>query len=97
VEVSVVKIPLRCHLSGDKMRIPARGIFCTHFMCFDLYNFLLMTARYNSSRWLCPECRRPCHKFKIDSVVLAVLELYSQYPLTEAMWFKNNTFEVFVD
>jgi E3 SUMO-protein ligase PIAS1 len=89
VVVDVVKVPLMCPLGSRKMELPARGVFCSHYTCFDLYNYLRTTAQNYTNRWICPECKRPCYQFKIDSILLAILEGYGQHDLSEVLFFRN--------
>ena len=91
----VVKIPLTCTLSTEKLKYPARGIFCTHNQCFDLYNFLVLTSQSTNPRWTCPFCRLPCFAFKIDCILLAILELNKdRNDIKEVMLFKTGEYTV---
>lgn len=76
------------------MQYPARGIFCQHFQCFDLHNFLTMTTHSACPRWLCPLCRLPCYAFQIDSLLAALLQLAHQPHLTEALFSRNGKFSL---
>jgi hypothetical protein len=89
----VVKIPLTCTLSTERLKYPARGIFCTHNQCFDLYNFLVLTSLSTNPRWTCPFCRLPCFAFKIDCILLAILELNRERKeVKEVMLFKTGEY-----
>jgi E3 SUMO-protein ligase PIAS1 len=90
----VVKIPLTCTLSTEKIKLPARGIFCNHYQCFDLQNFLMMISQSANPRWVCPLCKLPSYMFRIDCILLAILEKFAQHPLTEVMLFKSGDFTV---
>jgi len=49
--------PLRCPLTRERMRIPARGKKCQHIACFDLEAYLTVSARASfHRRWCCPVC-----------------------------------------
>lgn len=89
VSCDVVKIPITCTLSSEKIRIPARGLFCTHFQCFDLQNFMMLTAQSANPRWLCPLCKLPCYSLRLDCIIMAILEEYAQTGVTEVLFFKT--------
>lgn len=44
ISLELVRIPLSCPLTSLRIDIPARGIFCTHFQCFDLKNYLTLIS-----------------------------------------------------
>lgn len=90
----VVKIPLICTLSTDRISIPARGLFCTHYNCFDLYNYIIATSQTTNPKWVCPICKQPCYEFKVDSILKAILAVYKDEKITEVMFFKNGEFTV---
>lgn len=94
VTCEVVKIPLTCTLSTDKIRYPVRGSFCAHFQCFDLHNFIKMISHSNNPRWLCPLCKLPCYKFRIDVVLSAIIRRFDAQGATEVMFFKNGEFSI---
>jgi hypothetical protein len=73
VTCEVVKIPLVCTISTEKIKYPVRGVLCSHYQCFDLYNFLVITSSSSNPRWLCPLCKNPCYEFKLDCILLAIL------------------------
>ena len=95
VSCEVVKIPLTCTLSAEKLKIPARGLFCTHYQCFDLNNYLTMTSQSLNPRWVCPLCKLPCYAFKIDCILMNILENHAQSALTEVMFFKSGDFTMY--
>ena len=90
----VVKIPLSCTLSTERLKIPARGMFCSHYQCFDLYNYMIVTSSTANPKWVCPLCKLPTYSFKVDCVLLAILNEYSEDKGTEVMFFKNGEFSV---
>jgi hypothetical protein len=54
------ELDLRCPISLDKLRQPARGTMCDHLRCFDLDAFVSvnrLTSNINL-RWICPICRK---------------------------------------
>lgn len=57
---------------------PGRSIFCTHFTCFDIYNFIMLNSQSNIPKWQCPICKVPAYQFKIDPIVKGVLDLTSK-------------------
>ena len=71
--VQLIKIPLTCIFTGEQIKIPVRGIFCEHFQCFDLYNYLIFTAKSQHPRWNCPLCKSPTYIFKIDCLLFAII------------------------
>ena len=74
----VVKIPLMCNLSGNRISYPARGSFCTHFQCFDLHNFLKFISMSNYPKWICIFCKKPCYKFKVDILLTTLIQEYQR-------------------
>lgn len=94
VSCEVIKIPLFCTLTTERIKLPVRGLFCRHFHCFDLYNFLLMTSQTSNPKWICPTCKSPSYQFKIDCILLAILEAYAEEKCTEVMFFKTGDFTV---
>ena len=74
VTCEMIKVPLTCSLTALKITMPARGIFCTHYQCFDLSNFLLLTTASLTPQWMCPLCKKPASEFRIDSILLSLLE-----------------------
>jgi hypothetical protein len=79
----------------ERMQYPARGIFCQHFQCFDLQNFLIVTTHSACPRWLCPLCKLPCYAFQIDSLLAALLQQFAHKPqLTEALFSRNGNFSL---
>jgi hypothetical protein len=73
----VVKIPLLCTISTERIKIPARGIFCTHPQCFDLYNYMIVTSASANPKWICPICKMPCYEFRVDCILQAILAVYA--------------------
>ena len=47
-----------CPLSLCKIKVPSRGINCSHLQCFDLETFLVFNKRKNPNRWICPVCNK---------------------------------------
>jgi len=56
VQVSSIRLPLRCPLSLQRIQVPSRGNDCKHLQCFDLESFL--NYRKTSGRLECPVCNR---------------------------------------
>lgn len=94
ISCELIKIPLTCTLTIEKINTPVRGFFCTHFQCFDLKNFLDLTISSTNPRWLCPICKQPAYEFKIDSILSSILALTKTEPATEVMFLKNGEFKV---
>lgn len=75
LRVNRLKIRNICPLSLAGLKIPVRGIKCTHFSCFCLVSFLKMLNSSNAIPWQCPICRKSCHEFVVDSLIELVLRL----------------------
>lgn len=55
--------------------IPARGIDCAHFTCFDLDKFLsLARTSTNPVKYYCPICKQPCNMLYIDEVMMELIK-----------------------
>jgi hypothetical protein len=67
------RIPLVCPISSEKIKIPVRGLFCRHFQCFDLYNFLIVVSSATNPRWFCPLCKRPAYQMRVDCILSAII------------------------
>ena len=93
--METIKIPLICSLTTEPIRVPARGIFCRHFQCFDLYNFVYLIAQAANPRWLCPLCRLPAYELRIDSVLSAILSEHSEAKnLREVSFFRTEEYSI---
>jgi len=91
----VVKIPLICALTTEKLRYPARGIFCKHFQCFDLRNYIMMTSASSNPRWVCPICKASCYEYRIDCILTEILNQYTGCDkVEELMLYKDGAFDV---
>ena len=73
ISCELVKIPLNCPFSSIRIQIPARGIFCTHFQCFDLKSYLTLISESVNPRWNCPICKMVCYEVEIDSILKEIL------------------------
>ena len=71
VVIDSVRIPLKCPLSFEMIRTPARGSACQHFECFDLHAFIELQT--SSSKWKCPVCALTCKELVVDKFLLKVL------------------------
>ena len=70
----LVKIPLTCPLSTVRIDIPARGIFCNHFQCFDLRNYLSLISESTNPRWNCPLCKTLAYELEVDPIIFEILK-----------------------
>ena len=54
------ELDLRCPITLDKLRQPARGTMCDHLRCFDLDAFVSVNRQTSNInlRWICPICRK---------------------------------------
>lgn len=55
------------------MKYPGRTIFCKHFTCFDVYNFILLNAQAKFPKWQCPICKASAYKFQIDCIMNSII------------------------
>ena len=55
IEQTAITVSLKCPITQQAIRLPARGRDCKHIQCFDLENFLTMNSRKES--WSCPVCK----------------------------------------
>jgi hypothetical protein len=69
-----MKILLTCALTTEKIEVPVRGIFCKHFQCFDLRNYLILTSQAQNPRWKCPICSLPAYELLVDCIFEAILK-----------------------
>ncbi len=81
-------------MTTEILKYPARGLFCTHYQCFDLSYFISFISHTANPKWICPLCKIPCYIFRIDSILLAILEEFSEEKGTEVMFFKSGEFTV---
>ncbi|KAI1696108.1 MIZ/SP-RING zinc finger domain-containing protein [Ditylenchus destructor] len=69
------RITLKCPLSQQRIRVPARYVDCTHIECFDLETFLQMKMQKNFL--VCPICQKevekPLANLRIDKYIETVL------------------------
>ncbi|KAI1701427.1 MIZ/SP-RING zinc finger domain-containing protein [Ditylenchus destructor] len=69
------RITLKCQLSGQRIKVPARYADCTHIECFDLETFLRMKTQKNLL--VCPICQKevekPLANLRIDEYIETVL------------------------
>jgi hypothetical protein len=74
LKVLEARVPLRCPLSYQRIKTPARGRRCRHDACFDLATFIAASARH--STWNCPLCDGPAYvaDLRCDSLVAAALD-----------------------
>jgi len=54
IRMDSLKISLLCPLGRTRIKIPCRGVECTHLQCFDLVNYLMMCEK--RPVWKCPVC-----------------------------------------
>jgi hypothetical protein len=91
----MIKIPLTCILTTERMSVPARGIFCQHFQCFDLHNFVFMVAQAANPRWVCPLCRLPAYHLRVDCILSAILAEHSEEErLSEVLFFRGGEYTI---
>ena len=81
-------------MSGNKMAMPGRGIFCQHFQCFDLANYLELISNSENPRWVCPICKQPAYEFKIDCIMSAILAMCPGDKAAEVSFRTNGEFSI---
>lgn len=54
------------------IKIPARGINCTHVKCFDLKG--IIWAHRKERTWKCPFCNESCEKIIIDRTIRQIIQ-----------------------
>jgi len=61
-------------LSKTKMKLPARGMDCTHIQCFDAIQFLQMNE--HKQTWACPLCKKNVkfEDIEVDEFFLNILQ-----------------------
>lgn len=100
IAINSLCITLLDPLTRRRLKIPARGTYCTHLQCFDAIQFLEMNERKH--KWTCPLCNIKV-KFadiEIDSFYLDILnspnlsEKCSQVILSQdGSWSEENNTE----
>jgi hypothetical protein len=72
------------------MEIPARGMFCKHFQCFDLKNYISLISQSSNPRWKCPICPALAYDFQIDSIIMEIIKQNKNNDkITEILFSKN--------
>jgi hypothetical protein len=95
ITCEVIKIPLTCALTTEKLNYPARGAFCKHFQCFDLKNYIMMTSSSSNPRWVCPICKASCYDFRIDCILTEILNQYTGCDKVDVLvLYKDGMYEV---
>lgn len=74
ITCEVLKIPIICSLTIERIKTPVRGIFCSHYQCFDLNSFLTLINSSANPRWICPICKQPAYCFKYDVIIGSIIE-----------------------
>ncbi|CAD7081686.1 unnamed protein product [Hermetia illucens] len=77
------KVSLKCPITKNRIRLPARGHDCKHIQCFDLESYLLLNCERGS--WRCPECNKPAvtEAIEIDQYMWAILNTLSNTDVEE--------------
>lgn len=57
----------------NRIRIPARGVFCQHPQCFSLDTFVLMMSKLFHRSWKCPICNYRCYGLYKDTYITDIL------------------------
>ncbi|KAM3140224.1 hypothetical protein pb186bvf_007777 [Paramecium bursaria] len=79
LQIVLTKVSLACCFTNQIIKVPAKGLFCTHYQCFCLENFIDIQISNNSQKWLCPICKSPLVSIMIDQKQLQALKLLSKY------------------
>ena len=98
ISCELIKIPLNCPLTAAKIEIPVRGVFCNHFQCFDLRNYLTLISESVNPRWRCPLCKVLAYDLEVDCINRAIIDLTRLDPaIKEILFFKNGDFAPILD
>jgi hypothetical protein len=93
ITCELVKIPLSCPLSTERISIPVRGIFCTHFQCFDLKTYTSLISEATNPRWKCPLCNSLAYELQIDCILQAIIAQNKyQTHVKEIVFYKNGAY-----
>ncbi|BFG01816.1 E3 SUMO-protein ligase PIAS2-like [Drosophila madeirensis] len=78
-DIPNIMVSLKCPVNERKIKVPCRGLDCTHFLCFDAEAYLLKSMCEN--RWTCPLChkRTVFEDLFIDGYFQHVLEMLKQF------------------
>ena len=71
VEITQNKLNLVCPYAGQRIKVPVRGRYCTHFSCFCLSSLLLTHASRRS--WNCPMCDARVNEPFVDMWIYKML------------------------
>eukprot|EP01017_Pseudomicrothorax_dubius_P017692 TRINITY_DN19873_c0_g1_i1.p1 TRINITY_DN19873_c0_g1~~TRINITY_DN19873_c0_g1_i1.p1 ORF type:complete len:643 (-),score=137.97 TRINITY_DN19873_c0_g1_i1:101-2029(-) len=68
-----VRLSLQCTLDKKMLKTPARGVFCRHFECFSLENFIALEEIGRSKLWKCPICKQKSYNLLVDQFFQEIL------------------------
>ncbi|XP_024544158.1 uncharacterized protein LOC112351103 [Selaginella moellendorffii] len=84
IDATAVPVSTQCPLSGSRLKVPARGISCTHLTCFDLECYLKENAELaagidkqtEATMWRCPYCGSDATwpQIVVDGFILRILK-----------------------
>ena len=74
VQSNSIKFTLKCPLSMQNLRIPARGTHCPHIQCFDLENYVALQKSSRVNRWKCPICKGFVYEIIVDAFIAQIVE-----------------------
>jgi len=65
---------LKCPIMFTMIKLPTRGIYCTHLNCFDLESYALMNKSTTSRKYRCPICGLKAYDVYIDEYWMQALK-----------------------
>ena len=77
--------------SGEIINHPVRGIYCQHYQCFDLRNYIELMFFSRAREWKCPYCKKDARKLIIDKYQLSLISELKKSDLfpKKLMFFRN--------
>jgi hypothetical protein len=66
IQAMVEDVSLLCPLTQGRIAVPAKGVTCSHFQCFDLQGYIELCRQ--SKSWCCPICFKPLPPSKLRRV-----------------------------
>jgi hypothetical protein len=70
----MLSISLNDPYNLEKIKLPARGKYCTHAQCFSLDTFVLMMNSTQYPNWRCPTCKKRCFNLYVDTYMLEIIQ-----------------------
>ena len=61
-----IKLSIKCPLTQEPIKFPARAEACLHVQPFCLKSFLISIEKSRPRNFACPICKMPCHRLLYD-------------------------------